>query len=350
MQFKRKIFDETLNSEKYHSDVKKHKFSKNLLICVNKDKKIPNIIKNISNYISKYFRLYKNYGGEWEFLNKKKRSNYLSVLKKNKLYLLYNNFLNFFVNDTSYGICTPSYADLTRYTKSQILFDIDAAKKFANLKNLSQISYNKNLGNCYGLVHNHKIILPDSPRHYYFAKKIINLLKKKNNLIIEIGGGYGGLAKILRILKFNHTYIGVDLIETLLIQYYFLRASGLKVKIINKIKDLNVNQINLLPYNFANSFLKTIESSDIIFNSRSFSELNLKVLKNYFHLINNYLKPKYIYHENSDYLLFPKSKRHIEILSSKFPIDPANYTLTYSSSSPFLGGGGRYKEFLYKRN
>jgi hypothetical protein len=77
--------------------------------------------------------------------------------------------------------------------------------------------------------------------------------------------------------------------------------------------------------------------------------MSLKVLKKYFYLINNYLKPTYIYHENSNYLLFPKSKRHIEIIGSKFTIDKNNYKLINLSISPFLGGGGRYREFLYKK-
>ena len=189
-------------------------------------------------------------------------------------------------------------------------------------------------------------------RHYYFAQKIVNLIgiKEKNkNLIIEIGGGYGGLAKILKLSKLNHIFIGIDLIETLLIQYYFLKKQGIKVKIINKVKDIKKDFINLVPYDYSEDFLKNIHNCSLLFNSRSFSEMSLKVLKKYFNLINNYLKPSYIYHENSNYLLFPKSKRHIEILGNKFPIDKNNYKLINLSISPFLGGGGRYREFLYKK-
>ena len=60
-------------------------------------------------------------------------------------------------------------------------------------------------------------------------------------------------------------------------------------------------------------------------------------------------KPEYIYHENSNFLLFPKSKRHIEILGDEFKIDKKKYNLEYINISPFSGGSGRYREFFYKK-
>jgi hypothetical protein len=347
---KRLSFVKIYNSEKYHPNHKKYKFTKKKLL-INKQK-ISNIIKNLSKYIKLYFNSFKNFGGEWEYLNKNRRYNYIKCLKENNLVSLNKNFSNFFRNDTSYGICTPSFSDFKNFTKSQILFDIDIAKEFVGLQNLSSLSINKTVGNPYGLIYKKKIIIPDVLRHYYFAQKIINLIgiKENNkNLIIEIGGGYGGMAKILKLSKLNHIFIGIDLIETLLIQYYFLKKQGIKVKIINRVKDIKKDYINLVPYDYSEDFLKKIYNCSLLFNSRSFSEMSLKVLKKYFNLINNYLKPSYIYHENSNYLLFPKSKRHIEIVGNKFPINKNNYKLINLSISPFLSGGGRYREFLYKK-
>ena len=57
-----------------------------------------------------------------------------------------------------------------------------------------------------------------------------------------------------------------------------------------------------------------------------------------------------IYHENSNFLLFPDSERHIEILGKDFPIDTKAYNLIQMTISPFLGGNGRYREFIYKRH
>ena len=95
--------------------------------------------------------------------------------------------------------------------------------------------------------------------------------------------------------------------------------------------------------------LRKIKNVDIVFNSRSFSEMSSDVLNRYFKIINQTLKPLYIYHENSNYLLFPKSERHIEILGKNFGFNKSLYFLKNINISPFSGGSGRYREFLYKR-
>ena len=77
--------------------------------------------------------------------------------------------------------------------------------------------------------------------------------------------------------------------------------------------------------------------------------MSKKTLNKYLSLINNKIKPEYIYHENSNFLLFPKSKRHIEILGDEFKIDKKKYNLEYINISPFSGGSGRYREFFYKK-
>ena len=115
---------------------------------------------------------------------------------------------------------------------------------------------------------------------------------------------------------------------------------------ISKIRE---NRINIIPYENELKILRKIKNVDILFNSRSFSEMNANILNKYFKIINQTLKPLYIYHENSNYLLFPKSKRHIEILGKDFNFNEKLFFLKNISISPFSGGSGRYREFLYKR-
>ena len=67
----------------------------------------------------------------------------------------------------------------------------------------------------------------------------------------------------------------------------------------------------------------------------------------YLEMVNNH-KPKYIFHHNSNYLTFPDSKIHIEVLAKDFPIDHDSYKLVYKHISPFQGGSGRYRIFLYE--
>ena len=61
------------------------------------------------------------------------------------------------------------------------------------------------------------------------------------------------------------------------------------------------------------------------------------------------LQPKILYHENSNFLLFPNSERHIEVLASDLPVDKGLFHLESINITPFNGGNGRYREFLYTR-
>ena len=137
----------------------------------------------------------------------------------------------------------------------------------------------------------------------------------------------------------------------LLLQYYFLYKAGLNPKfIISSDEKLDLGRINIIPTIISEEILSKIGNIELIFNSRSFCEMGEETVSSYFTQINNYWKPNVIYHENSNFLLFPNSERHIEILGKDFPIDKISYNLSQMNISPFLGGNGRYREFIYKRS
>ena len=191
----------------------------------------------------------------------------------------------------------------------------------------------------------------DTPRHDYYSSKILNLLdsvKKKKKFLVEIGGGYGGL--ILQLLKrnFQDIYINIDIPETLLINYYFLRKyTKKKIVICDLKKPAKFNNQNI--YLATRSYFSKLKINiDVVFNSNSFSEMSKNDVKYYFKYI-NYFKSKYIYHQNSNVLLFPNSLRHIEILAKDFPINKKKYKLILKNMSMFGSGSGRYREYLYKR-
>ena len=348
MNLKKIGFVKILESPHNHSY--KYKLSNtNLRVA---DKKDVKIVKEILNFFLDINKNYQTYSGEWEYLNKTKRQNYLKALLKADIKKLVSIFSNLFRNDISYGIVTPSYYDIVNKEKfkSQILQDIDTAIEFSNLKYLKQISLNKNIGNPFGIDIKNRIVMPDTPRHSYFASKIKNYAKNKNNFkFLEIGGGYGGLARILFNFNKKITYFSIDLLEGCFIQYYFLKKCGFKVNLVKKVEDIRQKQINLIVFDKELKILKKIGKCDFVFNSRSFSEMDKNILNKYINVINNFIKPNYIYHENSNFLLFPKSKRHIEILGKDFKFSKKKYNLEYFNISPFSGGSGRYREFFYKK-
>ena len=316
------------------------------------DKKDFTIVREILNFCLDFNKSYNSFGGEWEYLNITKRKKYIDALLSKDFNKLVSFFSNLFRDDASYGIVTPSFKDIKNKIKfkSQILQDIDTSIEFSKLENSKQLEINKNVGNPFGISIQNNIVMPDSPRHFYFAYRIKKYAKfYKNFKLLEIGGGYGGLARILFNSNKKITYFSIDLLEGCLIQYYFLKKCGLKVNLIKDIKDIRQNQINLIVFDNNLKVLKIIGKCDLVFNSRSFSEMNKKILNKYLDFINNQIKPDYFYHENSNFLLFPKSKRHIEILGNDFRIDKKKYDLEFMNISPFSGGSGRYREFFYKK-
>ena len=116
-----------------------------------------------------------------------------------------------------------------------------------------------------------------------------------------------------------------------------------------KLKKIKKNSIIFVPFTKNFNWESNLEI-DLVFNSNSFSELDNKILTYYLKLINTKIIPKFILHQNSNILLYPNSKRHIEILASKFKINKKKFRKVSSGLSLFQGGSGRYREYLYVRN
>ena len=147
------------------------------------------------------------------------------------------------------------------------------------------------------------------------------------------------------------TYVDCDLPETLAIAYYFLRKSlGIPVRWSfrrsdTERKDLVPRTILLVP---AHAVLSIDCDITIAFNSNSLSEMAKATVDSYFAFLNK-LQPKHFYHQNSNYLLFPDSVRHIEVLAREFPIDRSRYSEIYRAIAPWQTAGGRYREYLWTR-
>ena len=105
--------------------------------------------------------------------------------------------------------------------------------------------------------------------------------------------------------------------------------------------------VNLIFAEEVKNVWKMIPKIDIIFNSRSLCEMHEDTISEYFNFI-NLSKTKFFYHENSNYLLFPNSERHVEVVADKFPINEKKFRLLSKYLTPFTGGSGRYREYIYK--
>ena len=127
---------------------------------------------------------------------------------------------------------------------------------------------------------------------------------------------------------------------------YYLIAINSYEQILDE-KPLKKGVVYLIPSILYNDVVSNIEF-DIFFNSASLSEMDKKICFNYIEMVNK-KSPDHILHCNSNFLAFPDSKIHIEVLARDFPFDSKTYNLIYQHVSPFQGASGRYRIFQYNK-
>lgn len=158
-------------------------------------------------------------------------------------------------------------------------------------------------GNPMGFKYEGSVINANSVRHTLDAREIA-ALATTHKTVLEIGGGHGSL--VAKTLQFDPTlhYIDCDLIEMLLVAYYFLRLTFPEqmIKFIRNFDDAQLlpqyaQQFNvvLLPNVFkaALSRLKV----DVVFNSYSFAEMSASEMRDYADHIKR-STARFVLHEN----------------------------------------------------
>ena len=335
-------------SLKIHPDVKKRNFD--FKVNTNSGRKNEKIIKKMLSEFSSELEKANSGTGEWEWLQQNKQKNFIKALANKEIKKTATLLSNMFKNECTYGYLSPSFYDAKRNKErvsSNILCNVDSCSEFSDLKSESQLT--TICGNPFGLKKNKKVILPDTPRHFYYSFIFSKLLKKESPFIFEIGGGYGGVClQTWKRFKKKCTIVNVDLMPALILTYFYLKKNKVPVQFVKDQKEIKKKFVNLVSsqnLKFLNSFNMKI---DLIFNSRSLCEMSKKSIQSYFKFINS-SKTSFFYHENSNFLLFPKSKRHIEILADHFPVNENKYFLISKCLTPFTGGSGRWREYVYKR-
>ena len=311
------------------------------------------IVTKILNSFAFKIRDQKNDGtGEWEWLQNNKQKNFIKAISDMDIQGVSDFLINMFKSEATYGYLSPSFQDCKNKlstVKSDILCNIDTCFEFSDIKNVQDLA--TEFGNPFGLKVNKNIVLPDTPRHYYYGYNIERLLrfKSSNPLIIEIGGGYGGLClQNFRRFKSNCTIINVDLYPALITTSYYLSKNNVPLNIIDKNNQKIQNKtVNLVSSQDMSILASLAKKCDLIFNSRSLCEMNYDTLKNYFDFINN-CDCSFLYHENSNFLLFPESEWHVELMADNFPINNQKFRLLAKYLTPFTGGDGRYREYIYE--
>ena len=352
-------------SDTYSNDILEQGLTQT--ISENNSKHNSEIITKIINVYAQISDRYSS--GVWSWINKQQDELFDHLQSKDIKYIT-TIFSNFFRNkNISNGLVSHNLLkndnEITEnvQTKKQflnlILQDIDTCMELTGLKDISELDFPR-IGNPYGVIIQNTLIPPDQPRHYYDAKKIFDITSDiEHPVILEIGGGYGGLLinlfKVFKNKKF--TYINCDIMPTIFLFMYtiehFIKQNNLNTSVYfnksNNIDKKTIKEHNIILTNYSkNKTFECAQKIDLVFNSHSLSEMAIEDVTNYMDIINNN-KSKYFYHINSNYFPWKESKKgHKDINASEFPIK--NFKKLQQSISPWIcGGHSRYREFLYER-
>jgi putative sugar O-methyltransferase len=146
-------------------------------------------------------------------------------------------------------------------------------------------------------------------RYAYYTsqiKKNTDLKKENRNLVLDIGGGYGGLIRFLKNTYLKSTFVLIELPELCMLACYFLKRNfSNKNKI--SIEDLRKYDFVILPQNFMEKFEDDV--FDLIINTTSLGEMTDEMQDYYLENIER-CSNKYFYSVN-------RSKKRVEKYNSR---------------------------------
>lgn len=201
---------------------------------------------------------------------------------------------NNFKKDDRY---TPILEHVSYGDSLNLIAEMGSFEEFLDEELLEKIKLNDSIGN--STKYNYNYFGEISPSTIRYIKNSIDILRNfdtgKIKTVVEIGGGYGGLCKVLHDFIHLKSYTIIDLKEPLLLSKKYLNSFGVGVKTVSPEDSLEFkgNAIDLLISNYAFSEVsrelqqsyidKVISKSKnfyIIYNSISNSNLTCEEFVN----------------------------------------------------------------------
>jgi hypothetical protein len=193
-------------------------------------------------------------------------------------------------------------------------------------------------------------------RHFYYSYRLNNLVQNKN-VLLEIGGGFGGCPfHLFRDHAFAGKYLNVDIPEVLVICAYFLSEvlPEKRIFMYGESDNLSLNDydIILLP----NYCLKDLPDQSVhtVFNAHSLTEVSEETVKEYFQQIERICSRYFLHmnHESGDSYLLPNGEqKSLNVLT-----DPSLVSILHSFINVYRlpeiiqNDGYMYPEFSYWEN
>jgi len=189
-------------------------------------------------------------------------------------------------------------------------------------------------------------ILPDTPRHDHYAERITRALPF-GGLIVEIGGGYGGLAFQLMRWQPAHRVVLCDLPETLYIAGYWL-SRVMPDLVVGWWDEAPDAQIVLLPAQDRDAWQGT---PDLVFAAHSLSEFGPAEARAYIDWLRQ-RAVRYFYHDNAIAKPVTMSGSTVEVFPEVLAsdLDPGPpYVERWREVVHWAMSGERYGQFFYER-
>jgi len=304
-------------------------------------------------------------GNEWVCMYEKYMGSVMSALKAGNINELQEIYENFMRHPSSAGLhgmpadmqkCYFSGTISLKYKKWYLYDSLHRINLWKGLlgdsASLEQLD-SPMIGNPYGYyIDGHFIKVCSDYQHYYAT--CINRMTSDNSeterrVIIELGGGFGGMAYYLSRDSKNTVYVDIDLPENLALASFYLTHALPEKKVFlygegeltaETFKDYD---IILLP-NFEVKNIPT-NSTELVFNSYSLAEMPENAITCYVNELSRALKPGgYFYHVNHT--------RESLVKADDFGINKKNFVLL--QKIPALWNAARNllmdeHEYLYQK-
>lgn len=292
---------------------------------------------------------HKRYGrtqqaGEWGKIQELPRAQYLALLDAGDPDALEAHLQNFFQSTTASGLVSWDGA-LTEENQAEfanaLRHNLDMWSLYTGEDDLSILEAPLAGNPIRGVVNGIHIML-DTPRHDRYAKLVTNLVPE-DTTILEIGCGYGGFA--LQMLRRQQVIIGLyDLPETLYLAWWWLTSTT--DYMIGWDASERVDVL-LIP---AGS--KIWGLWDVVTSAHSLPEIPAEIVNGYMEQIRD-ARPLYFFHDSAHARIQGDGsllcEAYPEVMASQ--IDPGpGYREVYRAPTPWARTGGRYWEFLYRRD
>jgi hypothetical protein len=238
----------------------------------------------------------------WEDMRRHSLAPVRRALAMRDIGALQSMYRNFFRDSCSNGLVGAPYKmskeslgqevdeSYLQYFLSNALYRIDHWKaQTGNRFNLNDL-LGPEIGNPFGVSIDGTLVRTGTEAHHYSAQRIIEILPPRSATVVEIGGGFGGMAHYLLRDRPGTMYVNFDVPESIaLASYYLLKSFPDREFLLYGERPLSTDSLLRFPIVLMPSFELAnmpTESADLTFSAHTMSSLTRAAATEYLHQVN----------------------------------------------------------------